>query len=116
MAGELDLQADDDLLDVGRGSAGLLEQQAVLVRHFVGLDASEIQLGMARRRLGDRIAAGTAEVVMGDAPGSPPRWVGRAHAGHEDPRRGRRLRLPMAHPGRVVLHQQLVLLETGVPG
>lgn len=71
MAGQLDLQPDDDLLDVGCGSARLLAEQASHVRHIAGLDASEIQVGMARRRLADRIAAGTAEIVLGDAMALP---------------------------------------------
>jgi len=71
MAKELDLQPDDDLLEVGCGSARLMQEHASHVRHVAGLDASEIQVGMARRRLADRIAAGTAEVVLGDAMALP---------------------------------------------
>jgi len=71
MAGELALQPEDDLLDIGCGSAGLLTEQASHVRYVAGLDLSEIQLGMARQRLADRIAAGTAEIVMGDAMALP---------------------------------------------
>jgi len=71
MAKELDLQPDDDLLEVGCGSARLLAEQTSQVHHVAGLDASEIQVGMARRRLADRIAAGTAEVVLGDAMALP---------------------------------------------
>jgi ubiquinone/menaquinone biosynthesis C-methylase UbiE len=71
MAAELDLKGDDDLLDVGCGSAGLLVEQAAHVRHVAGLDASEIQISMARRRLADRVAAGTAELVLGDAAALP---------------------------------------------
>jgi ubiquinone/menaquinone biosynthesis C-methylase UbiE len=67
MAGELALRPDDDLLEVGCGSAMLLAEQASHVRYVAGLDASEIQVGMARKRLADRIAAGTAEIVLGDA-------------------------------------------------
>jgi SAM-dependent methyltransferase len=71
MAKELDLQPDDDLLDVGCGSARLLADQASHVRYVAGLDASEIQVGMARRRLADRLAAGKAEIVLGDAMALP---------------------------------------------
>src|SRR3990170_212621 len=71
MARELDLRPDDDLLDVGCGSARLLAEQASHVRYAVGLDASEIQVRMARERLAERIAAGTAEVVLGDAMAMP---------------------------------------------
>ena len=71
MAGELALRPEDDLLEVGCGSAGLLAEQASHVRHVAGLDASEIQVGMARKRLAERIAAGTAEIVLGDAMALP---------------------------------------------
>jgi SAM-dependent methyltransferase len=71
MAAELDLRPDDELLDVGCGSAGLLIEQAGHVRYVAGLDASEMQVGMARRRLAERIAAGTAEIVLGDAAALP---------------------------------------------
>jgi ubiquinone/menaquinone biosynthesis C-methylase UbiE len=67
MAKELDLQPEDALLDVGCGSARLLAEQASHVRFVAGLDASEIQVAMARKRLADRIAAGTAEIALGDA-------------------------------------------------
>jgi SAM-dependent methyltransferase len=67
MAKELDLRPDDDLLEVGCGSARLLAEQASQVRYIAGLDASGIQVGKARRNLADRIAEGTAEVVLGDA-------------------------------------------------
>jgi SAM-dependent methyltransferase len=67
LAAELDLQPDDVLLDVGCGAGGLLIEQAAHVAYAAGVDASEMQVEMARRRLADRIAAGTAEVVLGDA-------------------------------------------------
>jgi demethylmenaquinone methyltransferase/2-methoxy-6-polyprenyl-1,4-benzoquinol methylase len=71
MAEELQLQADDELLDVGCGSARLFADHAGHVRYVAGLDASEMQVEMARRRLTDRIAAGTAEIVLGDAADLP---------------------------------------------
>lgn len=67
MARELDLRPEDDLLDVGCGAAGLLAGEAGHVRHVAGLDASEIQVDLARRRLAERLEAGTAEIVLGDA-------------------------------------------------
>jgi ubiquinone/menaquinone biosynthesis C-methylase UbiE len=66
----LDLRPEDELLDVGCGAGRLLEQ-ATVARYLAGLDASEIQLGLARRRLADRLAAGTAELVLGDAAALP---------------------------------------------
>ena len=71
MARELDLQPDDDLLDVGCGSAAFLQRHAAHVRHVAGLDASRIPVDMAQRRLADRIAAGTAQIVLGDAMALP---------------------------------------------
>jgi ubiquinone/menaquinone biosynthesis C-methylase UbiE len=66
MAAELDRQADDELLDVGCGSAVLLAEHAARVRYVAGIDASELQVEMARKRLAQRIAAGTAGIVLGD--------------------------------------------------
>jgi SAM-dependent methyltransferase len=71
MADELDLQPDDALLDVGCGSGGLLVGHAGHVRYVAGLDASEIQVAMARERLAERIAARTAEIVQGHAGALP---------------------------------------------
>ena len=71
VAAELDLQSDDELLDVGCGSAGMLIEPAAELWFVAGLDASEIQLGMARERLAERIAAGRAEIVEGDAMALP---------------------------------------------
>lgn len=71
MAQELDLQPEDELLEVGCGSAVLLAEHASAVRYVAGLDASEIQVQMARERLAERIAAGTAKVVLGDAMALP---------------------------------------------
>ncbi|MFC6237562.1 class I SAM-dependent methyltransferase [Longivirga aurantiaca] len=67
MSAELRLRPDDDLLDVGCGSATLLAEHARHVQYVAGLDASEIQVTMARRRLADRIANGSAQIVRGDA-------------------------------------------------
>jgi SAM-dependent methyltransferase len=73
LAKELDLRPDDDLLEVGCGSARLLAEQASHVRYVAGLDISGIQVDMARKRLAERIAAGTAEIVLGNAMALP--WV-----------------------------------------
>lgn len=71
IATELDLHADDDVLDVGCGAGGFLEHAAPRVRYVAGLDASEIQVRMARQRLRDRIAGATAEVLYGNAEALP---------------------------------------------
>lgn len=67
----LDLQPDDDLLDVACGAGYLLTESAAHVAHVAGLDLSEGKVGLARRRLADRITAGTAEIAMGDAGALP---------------------------------------------
>ncbi len=70
-AGLLDLQVDDDLLEVACGVGALLQRHATQARYVAGLDHSEMQVGFARKRLADRIAAGTAAVVLGDAAALP---------------------------------------------
>lgn len=75
----LDLRPYDDLLEVACGSAYFLERYASHVRHVAGLDLSAIQVDLARKRLAGRIAAGTAEIVQGDA-GSLPWADGRFSA------------------------------------
>ena len=70
-ADELDLLPDDDLLDVGCGAGALLRDRAAGVRFVAGVDASPIQVNLARRRLAERIADGTAEIVLGDAAALP---------------------------------------------
>jgi ubiquinone/menaquinone biosynthesis C-methylase UbiE len=71
LARSLDLQPEDDLLDVACGSGAFLQKYAAHVRHIAGLDHSEIQIRMARRKLRGRIAQGTAEIVRGDSTALP---------------------------------------------
>jgi ubiquinone/menaquinone biosynthesis C-methylase UbiE len=71
MAAELELEPEDVLLDVGCGAGDFLAEHGSQVSHVAGLDASEIPVELARRRLADRIATGTAEVVKGDAAALP---------------------------------------------
>ena len=63
----LDLQPDDELLDIGCGPGAFLAAKAQHVRRVVGLDLSRVMLREAERRLADRIAAGTAQLVTGSA-------------------------------------------------
>lgn len=67
----LELQPDDDVLDVACGSGLFLKRHAAHVRFVAGLDHSEIQIRLARRWNRDRVAAGTAEFVQGDAGALP---------------------------------------------
>lgn len=67
----LDIQADDEVLDVACGSGDFLNRHAARARHVAGIDHSGIEIRLARRRNGDRIAAGTAEFVQGDVAALP---------------------------------------------
>jgi len=67
MAATLDLEPEDDLLDVACGWGEFLAAYASNARSVAGIDVSEEKVRLARQRLADRIAAGTGEVVQGDA-------------------------------------------------
>ena len=67
VAAALDLQADDRLLDVACGEGAFLAEQAAGVERVAGLDASATQVASAGKRLADRVRAGSAEIVRGDA-------------------------------------------------
>lgn len=71
VAQALELTPDDDVLDVGCGSAALLATHARDARRVAGLDASPLQVEQARERLAPRIRAGTAEIMVGDAGALP---------------------------------------------
>lgn len=70
-AAELDLKPEDELLDVGCGAGMLLGHHATAQRFVAGIDASPIQVELARERLAERIAARTAQIVLGDATALP---------------------------------------------
>lgn len=67
MAAVLELGPEDDLLDVACGWGEFLTVQGATARSVAGIDHSEEKVAFARERLVDRVAAGTAEVVQGDA-------------------------------------------------
>jgi SAM-dependent methyltransferase len=71
IADTLDPTREDDLLDVACGWGEFLAVHAAQARRVAGIDWSEAKVRLARERLADRIAAGTAEVVHGDATGLP---------------------------------------------
>jgi SAM-dependent methyltransferase len=71
MAGILALGPEDEVLDVACGDGAFLAQYAQPARFVAGLDLFDVKVELARRRLADRIAAGTAEVVRGDAGALP---------------------------------------------
>ncbi|MDO8107056.1 class I SAM-dependent methyltransferase [Isoptericola sp. b441] len=71
IADALEVGPQDVVLDVACGSGALLATHAAQARRVAGIDLSDVQVRLARRALGDRIAAGTAEVVKGDAAALP---------------------------------------------
>lgn len=71
VAGVLDLQPDDELLDIGCGAGAFLATKAGHVRRVVGLDPSRTMLHAAEKRLTERIAAGTARLVQANAADLP---------------------------------------------
>ncbi len=66
-AAALDLQPDDDLLEVGCGTGAFLKEFGGAAGHISGVDLSGVMVDTTRRHLKERIEAGTAEVVRGDA-------------------------------------------------
>ena len=71
IAAGLILATDDVLLDVACGEGAFLTEYATHVGRVAGIDMSEAKIRLARQRLADRIAMGTAEVVQGDAASLP---------------------------------------------
>lgn len=71
VARRLNLQPEDNVLDVACGSGVFLRRHAAHVHHIAGLDHSGIQIKLAERFNRDRIAAGSAEFVAGDAQALP---------------------------------------------
>jgi SAM-dependent methyltransferase len=67
----LDVRSDDDVLDVACGSGRFLKKHASQARSIAGIDLSPIMVKAARRANRRRIAAGTAEFVLGDAAEMP---------------------------------------------
>lgn len=70
-ARRLDLQPEDEVLDVACGSGAFLRKHASHVRRVAGLDHSEDLIEIALRENRDRVTAGTAEFVVGDATSLP---------------------------------------------
>ena len=63
----LKLGPEDSLLEVACGGGRFLKDYASHVHAVAGIDLSDVQTTIAKRRLKDRIAAGTAQIVQGDA-------------------------------------------------
>jgi SAM-dependent methyltransferase len=67
----LELGPEDEVLDVACGSGVFLAKHAKRVRRIAGLDQSRAMIDQARRENAERIAAGSAEFVVGDAAALP---------------------------------------------
>lgn len=67
VAEALDPRPDDVLLDVACGWGEFLATYAAQARRVAGVDRAPAKVALARERLADRIANGTAEVVVADA-------------------------------------------------
>jgi ubiquinone/menaquinone biosynthesis C-methylase UbiE len=63
----LKLQPEDDLLEVACGNGYFLRKYASHVHSVAGLDLSELAVKLAIRKNKERVAAGTAEFVHGEA-------------------------------------------------
>jgi ubiquinone/menaquinone biosynthesis C-methylase UbiE len=67
MAKVLELKPEDDLLEVACGNGYFLKRYASYVHSVAGLDLSELAVKLATKRNKDRVTAGTAEFVCGEA-------------------------------------------------
>ncbi len=67
----LALQPEDEVLDVACGSGVFLKKHASHVRRIAGLDHSELMIEEALKQNRERVAAGTAEFVVGDVTALP---------------------------------------------
>ena len=67
MAKVLQLQPEDDLVEVACGNGYFIKKYASNVRSIDGLDLSDLSVKMAIKKNRDRVNAGTAEFVQGDA-------------------------------------------------
>ena len=67
----LELEPEDEVLDVACGSGVFLAKHAKHVRHVAGLDQSRTVIDQAVVENAERVAAGTAEFVVGDAAALP---------------------------------------------
>lgn len=67
----LDLSPEDEVLDIACGSGVFLRDHAAHVRRIAGLDQSASMIEEALRQNRERVDAGTAEFVVGDAAALP---------------------------------------------
>lgn len=67
VAKALELRPEDDLVEVACGNGYFLKKYASHVHSVAGLDLSELSVKLATKRNRERVAAGTAAFVQGDA-------------------------------------------------
>ena len=67
MVKALELRGEDDLLEVACGNGYFIKNYAAYVHSVAGLDLSELCIKLATKKNKDRIAAGSAEFVLGEA-------------------------------------------------
>ena len=63
----LELRPEDDLLEVACGNGYFLKKHASHVHSIAGMDRSELAVKVATKKNKDRVAAGIAESVQGEA-------------------------------------------------
>lgn len=71
MAEAVEVQPDDDLLDIACGWGEFLVTYATPARRVAGVDLAPAKVALARERLADRVAHGSAEIVVADAASVP---------------------------------------------
>ncbi len=67
MVRALDLQPEDDVVELACGSGYFLKKYASHTHSIAGLELSEIAVKVATKKHKDRVKAGTAEIVQGEA-------------------------------------------------
>jgi ubiquinone/menaquinone biosynthesis C-methylase UbiE len=67
VAKALELRAEDSLLEIACGNGHFIKNYASHVHSVAGLDLSELCIKLATKKNKKRIAAGSAEFVLGDA-------------------------------------------------
>ena len=67
VAKALELRSEDKLLEIACGNGHFIKNYASHVHSVAGLDLSELCIKLATNKNKDRVAAGTAEIVQGEA-------------------------------------------------
>ena len=59
----LNIKSEDKLAEIACGGGTFLKKYVSQAQYVAGLDLSDVQVKMAKKKLRDRIAAGTAEII-----------------------------------------------------